>query len=533
LKEEWGVTSFLDLLLRIFTALNEEYHDGALARQVESLYELSPNDAKRKAATLLEEYVGGRTLLLLMENLDELFNEIGEDGQRHLRAYLQEHPFCMIVATAQSLFNSASRRTSPFYGFFRIRHLEALTLDDAVRLLTRIALHENDYELVAFLRKPEGRARVRAVEHLSGGNHHVYVILAQFLTHEPLDELVDPFLRMLDDLTPYYQARMAWLSPQQRKIVNFLCDYSSAVTVKEIAQRCFVTPQTASSQLKKLQDMGYVHSTVVGRESFYELREPLMRLGTEVKKQRGEPIRLFVEFLRHWYSHEELTERLKRLQTDAALDREYLRAALRAAQLESTRKQSGAFDTIPLQARESEKAGTQEKVSDASDRETEQYPDSATAWFDRAQALCEEGRYEDAIAVYDEVVVRFGAASEPALQRQVVRALVNKGETLGTLGRYDEAINAYDRALTLAPTDATAWHNRAVALFAVNRWDDALAALDDALSRFPEGHEQLDVTPADESLRLLLTQTDAEMWQGRIEALIALYDKHHVLAALG
>ncbi|MCH8294524.1 MarR family transcriptional regulator, partial [Candidatus Poribacteria bacterium] len=327
-EEEWGVTSFLDLLLRIFNALIEEYKDDDLAEHLESLYNLPADAAERTGATILKEYVGGRTLLLLAENLDDLFNGLGDIGQKQLRAYLQENSFCTILATSQSLFNGVSLQTSPFYGFFRIRHLEELDFDDAVRLLTQIADNEGDRELGALLQTPTGRARIRAVHHLAGGNHRVYVIFSQFLTRESLDELVDSFLSMLDDLTPYYQARMAYLSPQQRKIVNFLCDHSSAIPVKEIAQRCFMTHQTASSQLKKLQEMGYVRSESVGRESYYELREPLMRMGIEVKKHRGEPIRLFVDFLRLWYSQEELRQRLASLRPDAALDREYLRHAL-------------------------------------------------------------------------------------------------------------------------------------------------------------------------------------------------------------
>ncbi len=39
-EEEWGVASFLDLLLRIFRALQSEYEDAALAERVEALYEL-------------------------------------------------------------------------------------------------------------------------------------------------------------------------------------------------------------------------------------------------------------------------------------------------------------------------------------------------------------------------------------------------------------------------------------------------------------------------------------------------------------
>jgi tetratricopeptide (TPR) repeat protein len=258
----------------------------------------------------------------------------------------------------------------------------------------------------------------------------------------------------------------------------------------------------------------------------------------EVKKQRGEPIRLLVEFLRRWYWQEELSERLERLQPDVALDREYLPTAQQASRTESDQKPSGRFDTIPSQASEIEKARSREKVSDASDRVPEPYHlDSATARYShitpRTWALYKEGRYEDAIAICDEVVSRFSGTNEPRLQERIAKALVNKGWILGTRGHDQEAIRAYDEALTLNPTDATAWYRRDMTLFALNRWDEALAALDDALSRFPEGHEQLAVTPADESLRQLLTKTDAARWQEHIKGLIALYEKHHALAALG
>ncbi|MGH9834351.1 MAG: AAA family ATPase, partial [Blastocatellia bacterium] len=333
-EEEWGVTSFLDMLLRVFRALLAERADALLAERVESLYGLPPETAERMAGALLKEFVGGRTVLILVENLDDLFKGIGASGQKSWRAYLQGHQFCTMLATSQSLFNGVSLRTSPFYGFFRVNHLEELTLDEAVRLLTNIAELEGDQELASFIQTATGRARVLAVQHIAGGNFRIYAIFSQFLSRKSLDELVEPFMRLLDDLTPYYQSRMAWLSPQQRKIVEFLCDRRGAATVREIAQRCFLSQQTASSQLKILRDMCYVHSIAIGRESFYELHEPLMRLCVEVKKNRGEPIRLLMEFLRLWYSQDELRQRLEGLHPDAVLEREYLSQVLRGTEAE-------------------------------------------------------------------------------------------------------------------------------------------------------------------------------------------------------
>src|SRR5258708_14576622 len=126
--------------------------------------------------------------------------------------------------------------------------------------------------------------------------------------------MLEQFMRMLDELTPYCQARMQWLSGQQRKIVEYLVQKRATAQVKEIAEQCFLSPQATSAQLKELREKGYVVSHEVGRDAFYELKEPLMRLAMEAKKNRGDrPIRFFVELLRLLYRKEELIDRLETL----------------------------------------------------------------------------------------------------------------------------------------------------------------------------------------------------------------------------
>jgi tetratricopeptide (TPR) repeat protein len=135
-------------------------------------------------------------------------------------------------------------------------------------------------------------------------------------------------MKTLDDLTPFYQSRMQFISPQQRKIIEYLCEQRGKIAVKEIAQHCFISPQTASSQLKQLREMGYVYADAQGRESFYELQEPLMRICLEAKKRRGTPNQLFISFLRVWFSREELEKRLEILPLEAIFDRECTLQAL-------------------------------------------------------------------------------------------------------------------------------------------------------------------------------------------------------------
>jgi tetratricopeptide (TPR) repeat protein len=182
---------------------------------------------------------------------------------------------------------------------------------------------------------PIGRARIRAIHHLAQGNPRVYIILSEFLTRESLDELVDPVLRMLDDLTPYYQSRLSSLSPQQRKLVEFLASYRIPCKVKELARRCFVSQQTASGQLRKLAEWGYVRSESQGRESYYELREPFMRFCLDLKKERKEPLRPLVEFVRIWWTPDDLELQIHRLEKQITPTVAYIAKALEICKAES------------------------------------------------------------------------------------------------------------------------------------------------------------------------------------------------------
>jgi DNA-binding Lrp family transcriptional regulator len=330
LPEDETTPSFWKFLLRILRALNTEYGDEFPPLPRDQLADAT--DARR--STVLIDYLlkklDGRALLVVVENLDDLMRGLKDEGQKRWRAFLQEHPVATTLASAQQLTKDVSNRDRPFFNFFQIEHLRPLSADEALLLLQKIAGHSNNTPLVAFLQTPTGRARVRAIRHIAGGSHRVFIILSEFATRENLDDLVTAFEELLDELTPYYQERLRWLPDQQREIVEFLCRQARTVPVKEIAAELFLTEQTAAAQLKSLKDKGYLTAGTVGRESRYELAEPLMRLCVEVKDPQREPIRLIVEFLRIWYDGAGLEARLQCLPADADLERQYYQAVIQA-----------------------------------------------------------------------------------------------------------------------------------------------------------------------------------------------------------
>ena len=309
-EEEWGVASFLDLVVRILRALADRAQD--LDAKIVGIYDRfskDPAEAEALAVELLRQHTRGKTLLLLCENLVDLFHGLGEEGQKRWRAAIQEAGNWAIVASTPSLFAAVTLQDNPFYGFFTIRALEKIDFDTGLDLLVKKAVHEGKRELADFLRTPLGRARARAIHHLAAGNHRAYVVLFDFLDKESLDDLVRPFMDMVDDLTPYYQDRMRQLPPAQRKIVEFLCLQGRPATIKDVSTPCLMSHQTAAKQIGELHAAGFVSRTRIGRNTFCELSEPLMRICIEVKDNKTRHFRLFVEFLRHWFTNRELERR--------------------------------------------------------------------------------------------------------------------------------------------------------------------------------------------------------------------------------
>lgn len=477
-EEEWGIASFLDFVIRILRALDEGYPDAELAGRIEGLFAHNPEQAEREAVAILDEFVGERTVFLITENLDQLFEGLDDVGQQQFRAYLQDRATWTILATAPGLFNGISLQSSPFYGFFRIQHLKELSIDEAVELLQKIAEIGGRDELASFVQTPVGRARIRAVHHLAGGNHRIYVIFSEFLTRETLDDLVEPFLTTMDHLTPYYQARMQSLSPQMRKIIDYLCDVRHAVSVKEIAQRCFISQQTASAQLKLLKERGFVRSFTVGRESHYELLEPLLRLSLEVKKQRGEPIRLFIDFLRFWYTRPELEARLLTAQMVSPTDREYLLRTLQQwDQLSLTSEihvQEWAEKLV-----ESFQHGDIAGALEFADTLVHMRGDPAD-YILKAGCLFGLGDSEAGLSCLEE-------AHGFAPSHQGVILALGYGYT--KLGRFSEALEIVDGSATPDELPSLGWAIRAEILTSLGRVPEALAAYETALRLDPQNSD--------------------------------------------
>jgi tetratricopeptide (TPR) repeat protein/DNA-binding transcriptional ArsR family regulator len=513
LNEDETSISFLDLLLRIYRALSDRYPQEFPREDLKRLYGHDPEEALNALSQNLITRIGNRTVLVLVENLDALFGQLDVSDQRTWRAFVQNHPVFATAATAQSLFAGVSDREQPFFGFFDTRHLRPLTVEEATELLQRIARLHSDSSLTEFLSSPRGRARVHAIHHLSGGNHRLYIVLSDFLTQETLDALVRPLEEMVDErLTPYYQERLRWLSPLQRKIVEFLCFRPRPVAVKVIADRLFAEHGTITSQLKKLREMGYVASSPRGRESLYELAEPLMRLSMQVRDTRDhQPLELIVDFLRVWYEREELEDRLACI-APVGPGREYLTAAL-------AKLRPGEPD-LRCQLLRQGLENVDLKLCDAAQiadlRALAEESGESGDWLNYAVACCNREGWLEAIEAFDKA-----ARLPKASAGQVALALGGRGLALAKAGWPEEAITDCTRAIELAGTSteqvAHALVNRGLAFGQAGRTEEAIADFTRAIE-LPNA--------AAESVAVALGSRGIAFGQvGRIEEAIADYTR--------
>lgn len=253
-------------------------------------------------------------VVVIIENLDQVLDDLGPDGQRKLRAAIESDRSMLFIATATRLTSDLLDQDSPFYGFFDTFDLQQFDVDEAADMLKAIARHRGDEALVDELDKPQARARLAAVAHLAGGQPRIWALFGAGLTVEGLDDLVSVLLERFDDLTPYYQEQLRRLSVNERKAVQALAEADRALPVKTLAELTGISERSLSKTMSDLRKAGWVKvktgplmEMVDKRLTYYELAEPLARLAFQLKAAHGQPVRLVVDFLRTWFDPDELS----------------------------------------------------------------------------------------------------------------------------------------------------------------------------------------------------------------------------------
>ncbi len=88
-------------------------------------------------------------------------------------------------------------------------------------------------------------------------------------------------------------------------------------------------------------------------------------------------------------------------------------------------------------------------------------------YYEDGMRLCEHGQCAEALPVLDDALLQYPASP---------KLLTGKGSILSALGRYDEALSAYEKGIELRPDDVIGHINRGSVLCELGRCEEALSS---------------------------------------------------------
>lgn len=249
----------------------------------------------------------GKKLLLLLDNIDRIFDNIGADAHL-LRELLMNHKDMRIIGGSTRMREHYWKSEMPFYQFFRIIRLESLKREEVKELLDFWSGCMNLPELNKFLQKNPGK--IETIRLLTDGMPRTLLNFIEILIDRS-DQNGFEYLRLIiDRATPVYQERLNSLPAAHRKIVSELSNFWDAVKVNQLTQACKMSGKLISAQMNQLvKDEMVEKISGLKRDNLYRLTERFFNLwllmtqgGPKEKRQ----VKYLTVFLENWYDETEL-----------------------------------------------------------------------------------------------------------------------------------------------------------------------------------------------------------------------------------
>ncbi len=278
-RKAWGFSSFDDFIRCVAGSLSAILRSGT-----------SPAGDTDSSVRFLKEVSRKYSPAVFIHDIQALFGSFKESDLMRLRGLLaQEGPF-FIVGGANRVFPGISRRTSPFFGFFHVIHLPPID-NDSARKIFEIPLSKESRET------GRSRAIVEALYRFVGSNPLFFYMAGRSFSSQKEAKASRLFLDSISAFMPAAEKVMDCLPPQQKKILFFLGSNGGACQVKNVAAECRLTEQTASSQLLELRKKDLVSFIRTGRNSFYEVKDPLLKASLFLWGNGTVELENYVDFL--------------------------------------------------------------------------------------------------------------------------------------------------------------------------------------------------------------------------------------------
>lgn len=458
--------------------------------------------AHQACATVLEAADRlGRQLVVMVENFQTLAREgpSGDDFGWKLRQALQTEPKIIFLGTATDRSFGQDEYEAPFYGMFRVLHLEPLGAEDCAELWRALTAGSSS-----------GRS-IRPLQILTGGNPRLVAIAAQFGARRSLRQLMEQLVALVDDRTEYFRSHLEGLARTERRVYVAAIDLWQASSSQEIADRARMDIRAVSALLGRLTAKGFLLTEGDGKKRRYAAAERLYCIYYKLRREREDAavVRQLIRFMTSFYAEDEIAGLARTMLDEASREAAaaawldsaageplFAEAAGRVsffelrqavtdddpARIEAVRQKASSLDR-QTEAREGLLAAAEaaegylflrredfaaaEKVCGECRRRFGASGDDrvlvcvAGAMEMRGEALSRLGRNDEALECFEEVVGRFGDRNEWPFVSVALQARLDRGVLSSRLGRPEEAARDADRVLErTAGEDLPTWRRQ-------------------------------------------------------------------------
>ncbi len=259
-EEQYNVATLSDLWLNCLDALTDAADragDRARVDGLEAFVQSLEGSEERRAALALdrlrEEAAGGRGLVLLIDNLQQVLHRLHKH-QWALRQVLSDTPGLVVIAACPSAVGTGYGEA--FYDFFLAHPLRSFGDDQLAALLLRLAEQAGQPAVAEAVQSHPGR--LRAMRVLTGGSPRTAVLLFSVLVTKPEASVRDQVEGLIDQVTPLYKARVEELADQAQLVLDVLAQHWDPTTAAELGERANLQVAAVSTQLLRLVDAGLV-----------------------------------------------------------------------------------------------------------------------------------------------------------------------------------------------------------------------------------------------------------------------------------
>jgi hypothetical protein len=214
-----------------------------------------------------------RRPILLVDNLNLIFNKISKEEQHQLRAILMKNGAPILVGASAHSIDDVVDYGAPFYDAFKIQTLKKLSFDEVMDTLRNLAEITNNLSFVNEIYVHRGR--LRALYQLTGGTPRTLTMLYP-LIREGFSVNVQTDLEALMDMaTSLYKARFEELPDQMQVVLDAIAMHWDPVNIEQLRELTHLENAQISPQIKRLYDTGWIAriDTSKAKGNTYEISE--------------------------------------------------------------------------------------------------------------------------------------------------------------------------------------------------------------------------------------------------------------------